>query len=140
MDGDGVYKATLVTLIIYAVLSFFSLWSTLLSVCAFLNIGAAIYGGLAIKQRKTSRVGIFSGILVFKMLSDPFTMILMVFSAINNPYIVPRSVWNMFSTSVFALAYLAQIVLLIFTLIHLNREYQSKEQPQEFPQTKSAAL
>ena len=134
MNGDGIYKATLVILIVYIVLSILSLWSTLLSVSALLNIAIAIYGGIAVKKRQTSRVGIFSGILVFKMLSDPASVMLMVFLATSNHHIAPKSSWNMLSTSVFGLAYIAQLALLIRTFIHLNREYK-REQSKEFSQT-----
>lgn len=133
MNGDGVYKATLVTLIVYIVVNCLALWTSL-PFLALLNIGVAIYGGIAIKRRQTSRVAIFSGILVFKMVSDLVAWLYMAYVVLMGNYRSPKFSGQLRSVALFGLTYLVQIPLLILTLIHLNREYK-REQSQESSQT-----
>ena len=136
MNGDGVYKATLVTLIVYIVVNCLALW-TKFPYLALLSIGVAIYGGIAMKRKQTSRVAIFSGILIFKMFSDLAAWLYMVYIVLTGNFRSPFFGAQVRAAGLFGLAYLVQIPLVILTMIHLNREYKREQSQIEAPEYSS---
>lgn len=150
MKGDRVYKALIILLVLYVALSIFQGMSGYLLLLSLLNIAVAIYGGLAIKKQKTTRIAVFNGILLFKLFTDimiigmaAFLLAKMSFgdhrhsddktsrSALHKDHDSDSHHGHFhggWSLHLVPLVMLLQVVINILGFIHLKREYKRQEE------------